>query len=120
MKSFCGNCGAEIVFEVDNLEELDFTQSECENCTKTNIVFQGKVYCLDNMSVNEMFNAGFFKNASRDPKAMILFDLKSSEELGIVGNPKESALKYKAYEHGHSSGLEETWGWMQDLAELIK
>jgi flagellar biosynthesis/type III secretory pathway protein FliH len=40
-------------------------------------------------------------------------------EYGMVGNAKADRLWRKAWEHGHSSGLEEVVQWYDDLWELV-
>jgi hypothetical protein len=40
-------------------------------------------------------------------------------EYGLSGHRKADLLWHKAWEHGHSSGLEEVAQWYDDLAELV-
>lgn len=41
-------------------------------------------------------------------------------DAGIADNPKADNVWNLAYEYGHSNGYDEIWGYIQDLAELVK
>jgi len=41
------------------------------------------------------------------------------EDVGLTGHPKADKAFAFAYEHGHSSGISEVYGWLVDVAELI-
>ena len=43
-----------------------------------------------------------------------------ADEYGVTGHPKEPKLWNMAWEHGHSSGLEEVAMYYDELVELVK
>lgn len=49
-----------------------------------------------------------------------MFFQDAAEELGYEKNTKRSKLEGIAWQMGHSSGLSEVYGHLQDLCELIK
>ena len=48
------------------------------------------------------------------------FERDLTEALNLTGNPKASRLFWKAYELGHSAGLEEVAQVACDLADLVR
>jgi len=48
------------------------------------------------------------------------FKKELEEEFATVNNPKKDVLFSKAYERGHSSGMEEVYNVYADLVELIR
>jgi hypothetical protein len=40
--------------------------------------------------------------------------------LGIVGHPKADKAYQIAYENGHAGGMSEVFGYLMDLAELLR
>lgn len=49
-----------------------------------------------------------------------MFKQDALEDLGLTDHPKADLLYSKAYERGHSAGLNEVWQVMEDLAELLQ
>jgi hypothetical protein len=42
------------------------------------------------------------------------------EKVGLLGHPKSGKAYSLAWEYGHSSGYDEVYIYLQDLAELVK
>jgi hypothetical protein len=47
------------------------------------------------------------------------FEREAIEEAGLAGHPKAEKVFAKAWERGHSSGYEEVFNVLEDLAELV-
>ena len=55
-----------------------------------------------------------------ESKLLMEFKKDLFEDLGITNNPKNELLFSKAWEHGHSAGFHEVYGYACDLVALIE
>jgi hypothetical protein len=93
---------------VEGIHETELANPKQNNLVKDAVVdeeaFQAarKVYGAAQAEVHRKFKEDLFK------------------EFGVEDNPKRELLFDKAYERGHSAGMEEVYGVFSDLVELIQ
>lgn len=68
----------------------------------------------------EAFRAAVLRHREHGNELVGRFRQDLFEDLGIQDNPKRDLLFEKAWELGHSSGLQEVYSYAEDLVGLIR
>jgi len=90
--------------------ERGHTSNEARNYTSSLRVYE---------SLMVRFREGRQKYHDEGNRLNEQFKQDAFKELSIQNNEKKEKLWSKAWEEGHSGGLNEVWIYMQDLVELI-
>ena len=82
---------------------------------KTTISFSSGLYKKELEKYNNEMQAFYDEEKALYEK----FKLDALKNVGLLNHPKANKAFDFAWEHGHSSGHEEVYGWLVEAADLI-